>query len=56
MALIGCIAGFLLLFAAIVFYALRQGRDVKAGVKIPFAAFFFETKDRKDAPTTRKRA
>jgi len=46
------LAGFLVvvLFAAILFYALYQRRDVKAGVKIPFAAFFFETTNRRDDP------
>jgi hypothetical protein len=33
-----------LLVAAIVLYALYKKRDVKAGLKFPFAAFFFEAK------------
>jgi hypothetical protein len=46
------LAGFLVvvLFAAILFYSLYQRRDVKAGVKIPFATFFFESTDRRNDP------
>jgi hypothetical protein len=35
----------LVLFGLIVLRALNQGRDVKAGLKIPFATFFFEASD-----------
>ncbi len=38
------------LFVGIVLYALYQRRDVKVGLKIPFAAFFFETMKRRDHP------
>ncbi len=48
LTLVGCLV--VVLFAAIVFYALYQRRDVKAGVKIPFVAFFFETTDPRDDP------
>jgi hypothetical protein len=55
LTLVGCLV--VLLFAALLFYALYQRRDVKAGLKIPFAAFFFEATDRKDDSqmTTTKR-
>jgi hypothetical protein len=35
----------LLYLGVIMWRALNQGRHVKAGVKIPFATFFFEAKD-----------
>jgi hypothetical protein len=35
----------LVLFGVIVLRALNQGRDVRAGIKIPFASFFFEAGD-----------
>jgi hypothetical protein len=46
MTLVGCLA--FLLFAAIVFYALYQRRDVRADLKTPFASLSFEAKDHDD--------
>jgi hypothetical protein len=34
-----------LLSAGILLYALSRKREVKAGLKIPFATFFFEASD-----------
>ncbi|MGA2482139.1 MAG: hypothetical protein ABSF92_03355 [Candidatus Acidiferrales bacterium] len=45
MILVGIIVLMLVLFGLIVLRALNQGRDVKAGLKIPFATFFFEASD-----------
>jgi hypothetical protein len=45
----------ILLFTGIILYALYQRRDVKAGLKIPFATFFFEAKDRGDDPESLKK-
>jgi hypothetical protein len=39
----------IVLFGVIVLRALGQGRDVKAGLKIPFAAFFLEVSDHDDS-------
>lgn len=36
---------FMFLCAAILLYALSRKRQVKAGLKIPFATFFFEAND-----------
>lgn len=42
MALVGCaVVLMIVLVGVIVMRALNQGRDVKAGLKIPFAMFFF---------------
>jgi hypothetical protein len=49
MLLIGCLT-VVLVFAGIVVYALHQRREVKAGLKILGAAFFFEATGRGDAP------
>ncbi len=49
MLLLGCLA-VVLVFAGIVVYALYQRREVKAGLKIPGAAFFFEATGRVDGP------
>ncbi len=49
MLLLGCLA-VVLVFAGIVVYALHQRREVKAGLKIPGAAFFFEATGRGDDP------
>jgi hypothetical protein len=47
MALVGCaVVLVVLVFGVLVLRALNQGRDVKAGLKIPFATFFFEASDR----------
>jgi hypothetical protein len=46
-----CFLGSLaMLYFGVVAYALYQGRDVKASLKMPFAVFSFETK----APDTGK--
>ncbi len=43
MALVGCAVVLMIaLVAVVVLRALSQGRNVKAGLKIPFATFFFE--------------
>ncbi len=56
MALVGyLVVATIVLFAAIVLYALYQRREVKAGLKIPFATFFFEAKDREHNPQTAKK-
>lgn len=34
----------------VIAYALYHRREVKVGLKIPFAAFFFEAKDHQDSP------
>jgi hypothetical protein len=47
MALMGCLF-IALLVAGIILYALYLRRDVKAGLKIPFATFFFEAKEHRD--------
>jgi hypothetical protein len=45
MTLVGLVVVLLIaLFGVIVLRALNQGRDVKAGLKIPFATFFFEAR------------
>jgi len=36
------------LYFGVVAYALYQGRDVKASLKVPFAVFSFETKAPQD--------
>jgi hypothetical protein len=38
----------IVLFGVIVLRALNQRRNVKAGLKIPFATFFFEASDQGD--------
>jgi hypothetical protein len=43
MLLLGCLA-VAFVFSGIVVYALYQRREVKAGLKIPGASFFFEAK------------
>jgi hypothetical protein len=46
MALVGsAVVLVVFVFGVFVLHALNQGRDVKAGLKIPFAAFFFEASD-----------
>jgi hypothetical protein len=45
MTLVGAVVLMIVLFGTIVLRALNQGRDVKAGLKIPFATFFFEASD-----------
>jgi hypothetical protein len=52
MLIFGCLA--VVLFAGIVAYALYQRREVRAGLKIPGAAFFFEAKDHEQGGPTRK--
>jgi hypothetical protein len=42
-----------LIFAAIIVYALYQRREVRAGLKIPGASFFFEAKGSADEPVNR---
>ena len=49
------IVALLLLAGTIVLYALHQKRDVKAGLKIPFASFLFEAKDHRDNPESLKK-
>jgi hypothetical protein len=49
MLLLGCLL-VVLIFAGIVVYALYQRREVKAGLKIPGATFFFEAKGSGDEP------
>ena len=46
MVLVGCtvVLG-VAVFGVLVLRALNQGRDVKAGLTIPFATFFFEARD-----------
>jgi len=45
-ALMGCTVVLVVgVFGVLVLRALNQGRDVKAGLKIPFATFFFEASD-----------
>ncbi len=55
MALVGLVVAVIVLFAAIVLYALHQKREVKAGLKIPFATFFFEAKGHGDDPQPAKK-
>ncbi len=51
MALVGCtVVLVVVLFGVLVLRALSQGRDVKAGLKIPFATFFFEVSDHGKVP------
>lgn len=38
------LGGVATLYFGVVAYALYQGRDVKASLKVPFAVFSFETK------------
>jgi len=38
------LGGMAVLYFGVVVYALSQGRDVKASLKVPFAVFSFETK------------
>jgi hypothetical protein len=46
MTLVGCaVVLMIVLVGVIVLRALNQGRNVKAGLKIPFATFFFEASD-----------
>ena len=46
MVLVGCtVVLVVVVFGVLVLRALNQGRDVKAGLKIPFATFFFEASD-----------
>ena len=52
MLLLGCLT-VVLVFAGIVVYALYQRREVKAGLKIPGAAFLFESTGRGDGPAKR---
>ena len=47
--LLGCLA-VILVFAGIVVYALYQRREVKAGLKIPGATFFFRATGGVDGP------
>jgi hypothetical protein len=42
------------MFSGIVLYSLHQKRDVKASIKVPFASFTFEAKDRRDAKSLQK--
>jgi len=39
------LGGMVLLYFSVVAYAIHQGHDVKASLKVPFAAFSFETKN-----------
>ncbi len=49
MALVGWVVVLMIvLFGVIVLRALNQRRNVKAGLKIPFATFFFEATDHDD--------
>ena len=46
MVFVGCtVVLVVIVFGVLVLRALNQGRDVKAGLKIPFASFFFEASD-----------
>jgi len=51
MALLGWVAAFaaIALFG-VVMYALYLRLEVKFGLKVPFAAIFFEAKDHEDGP------
>jgi len=42
---------FILLFAAIVLYALSRKDEVKADLQLPFVTLSFEAKDHEDGPT-----
>ena len=45
MTLLTCVLVVLVLFFAIVIYAVYRRCELKAGLKIPFAALFFEVKN-----------
>jgi hypothetical protein len=49
---IASVAGliFVVLWAAIVLYALTRKREVKAGLRIPFVTIFFEANDHGQDP------
>jgi hypothetical protein len=42
------LGGMAVLYFGVVAYALYQGRNVKASLKVPFAVFSFETKVPRD--------
>lgn len=47
MTLLACVLVVLVLFSATVIYAVYSRCELKAGLKIPFAALFFEVKNDK---------
>lgn len=47
---LACVITLVSLFGVVVTLALCQRRNVKAGIKIPFATFFFEASDNEKDP------